>query len=100
MSQNKVTFGLKDVHVAFVTDNGEDPSWETPIAVPGAVRWTPEAVGDSSDFYADNTKYFTIMVTNGYTVELVMTNILDELIAEMLAQENDETRQHVDVSVT
>src|SRR5690625_5346932 len=98
MSQNKVTFGLKDVHVAFVTDNGEDPSWEAPIAVPGAVRWTPEAVGDSSDFYADNTKYFTITANNGYTGELEMANIPDEVLAEMLGWELDDNGMIVEVS--
>jgi len=98
MSQNKVTFGLKDVHVAFVTDNGEEPSWETPIAVPGAVRWTPEAVGDSSDFYADNTKYFTITANNGYTGELEMANIPDEVLAEMLGWEIDDNGMIVEVS--
>lgn len=98
MSQNKVTFGLKDVHVAFVNDSGAEPAWETPIPVPGAVRWTPTAVGDTSDFYADNTKYFTITANNGYTGELEMANIPDEVQAEMLGWEIDDNGMIVEVS--
>lgn len=99
MSQNKVTFGLSRVHIAFVDDTATDqPAWKAPIAVPGAVRWTPEAQGESSTFYADNTAYFLITSNNGYTGELEMANVPDEVKAEMLGWEIDDNGMLVEIA--
>ncbi|WP_110931073.1 major tail protein [Paenibacillus bouchesdurhonensis] len=99
MSQNKVTFGLSRVHIAFVDETEEtQPAWETPIAIPGAVRWTPEAQGDSNTFYADNTSYYVITSNNGYTGELEMANVPDEIKAKMLGWEIDDNGMLVEIS--
>jgi len=85
MSQNKVTFGLEKVHIAFIdVDNPTQPAWETPIALPGAVKFSPKPEGDETTFYADNGPYFTYTSNNGYTAELEMANIPDDVLAEML----------------
>ncbi|MED5042393.1 phage tail protein [Geobacillus stearothermophilus] len=88
MSQNKVTFGLDKVHIAFLTDLAT-PKWETPVPIPGAVRFSPEPQGEESTFYADNGPYFTYTSNNGYTAELEMANIPDNILAEMLGWEID-----------
>jgi len=99
MSQNKVTFGLEKVHIAFFDDQAPDqPAWKTPISIPGAVRWTPTAVGDSTNFYADNTLYFSYTANNGYTGELEMANVPDAILAEMLGWEIDENGALIEVS--
>ncbi|WFB57472.1 major tail protein [Paenibacillus sp. BR1-192] len=99
MSQNKVTFGLSRVHIAFVDDTATDlPAWETPVAVPGAVRLTPEAQGESSTFYADNTSYFVITSNNGYTCELEMANVPDDVKAKMLGWEVDDNGMLLEIS--
>jgi phi13 family phage major tail protein len=99
MSQNKVTFGLSRVHIAFVDDAATDqPAWKAPVAVPGAVRWTPEAQGESSTFYADNTSYFVITSNNGYTGELEMANVPDAIKAEMLGWEIDDNGMLVEIA--
>ena len=98
MSQNKVTFGLRRVHIAFMNETGEQPSWETPRAVPGAVRWSPEAQGDSSTFYADDTAYFVVTSNNGYTGELEMANVPDDVLAEMLGWEIDSNGALIEIS--
>lgn len=85
MSQNKVTFGLEKVHIAFIdVDNPTQPAWETPIALPGAVKFSPKPEGDETTFYGDNGPYFTYTSNNGYTAELEMANIPDDVLAEML----------------
>ena len=90
MSQNKVTFGLEKVHIAFLnTTSPTQPAWETPIPIPGAVRFAPEAQGEESTFYADNGPYFTYTSNNGYTAELEMANIPDSVLAELLGWEID-----------
>lgn len=99
MSQNKVTFGLEKVHIAFFDDQApEQPAWKTPVAIPGAVRWTPTAVGETTNFYADNTAYFTVTANNGYTGELELANVPDAILAEMLGWEIDENGMLVEVS--
>jgi len=99
MSANKVTFGLEKVHIAFFDDQAaEQPAWKTPVAIPGAVRWTPSAVGESSTFYADNTAYFTVTANNGYTGELELANVPDAILAEMLGWEIDQNGMIVEVS--
>jgi len=99
MSQNKVTFGLEKVHIAFVDDTSPtQPAWKTPVPIPGAVRWTPSPVGESSTFYADNTAYFTVTANNGYTGELELANVPDAVLAEMLGWEIDQNGMIVEVS--
>jgi len=99
VSQNKVTFGLEKVHVAFFDETSPtQPAWETPIPIPGAVRFTPTAVGESTNFYADNTLYFSYTANNGYTAELEMANVPDAILAKMLGWEIDENGALIEVS--
>lgn len=95
---NKVTFGLQGVHIAFRSATGTQPAWGTPAAIPGAVRWTPTTVGDSSTFYADNTAYYVTSANNGYTGELEMALVPDAVLAEMLGWEVDENGALVEVT--
>lgn len=67
---DKVKFGIKNVHYAVMSD--DTPTYETPVAIPGAVSFSLEANGDSSPFYADNMQYFVTVANNGYTGDLEM----------------------------
>lgn len=99
MTQNKVEFGLEKVHIAFRDKTStEQPAWKTPILIPGAVRWTPSAVGEESTFYADNTKYFVVTSNNGYTGELEMALVPKEVKAEMLGWEIDDNGALIELS--
>ena len=99
VSQNKVTFGLEKVHIAFLDDTSPtQPAWENPIPILGAVRWTPTPVGESSTFYADNTAYFVATSNNGYTGELEVANIPDAVLAEMMGWEIDSNGAIIEVS--
>ena len=62
---DKVKFGIKNVHYAVLSDE-TTPTYETPVAIPGAVSFSLEANGDTSPFYADNMQYFVII--RPYTV--------------------------------
>lgn len=99
MSQNKVTFGLEKVHIAFFDESAaQQPAWKTPIPIPGAVRFTPTAVGESTTFYADNTLYFSYTANNGYTAEIEFANVPDEILAEMLGWEIDENGALIEIA--
>ncbi|MBQ0140426.1 MAG: phage tail protein [Kurthia sp.] len=67
MSENKVAFGLKNVHYAPITV-GEDglETYEVPKRYPGAVELTLDPKGELSEFYADDTVYYSASTNQGY----------------------------------
>lgn len=91
---NKVMFGLEKVHVAFKTTEGYD----TPTVIPGAVNLSLSAEGDTNIFYADNIAYFSMTSNNGYTGDLEMALIPDEVLAEMLGWEIDDNGMLIEVA--
>lgn len=86
-SGDLVRFGLSNVHYA----TGAPGSFETPVALKGAVQLTTSPEGDSNTFYADNRAYYVTETNNGYsgTVELAALN--DEFLTTVLGYEADET---------
>ncbi|WP_213997276.1 major tail protein [Tepidanaerobacter syntrophicus] len=84
MAKNKIIYGLKNVHIAFRNDVGGTPAWGDPIAIPGAVNFAPSPEGEESTFYADDGPYFKISTNNGYTANLEMALIPDDVLAEMM----------------
>jgi phi13 family phage major tail protein len=73
MANNKVQFGLKDVHYAkvyeTVTTTGTVTTYGSYAAWPGAVNLTLDAAGSENTFFdADDGIYYTIPgANNGYT---------------------------------
>ncbi|MBM7624782.1 major tail protein [Sporohalobacter salinus] len=72
--------------------------WGKPQAVKGAVNFSSDPEGDSSEFYADNTKYYTHTSNNGYTGELEIANVPDDILAEMLGMTIDNNDMLVESS--
>lgn len=77
---NKVRFGLSKVHVAFHDGQG---GFEAPVHIPGAVNLSTSPEGDQNVFYADNSPYYVFNANNGYTVELEMALVPDDVVARM-----------------
>ena len=91
---NKVKFGLSEVHIAKITrgtDNSGDPTitYGTPFALKGAVNLTLDAEGDSADFFADNTKYFSDFANNGYSGSLEVALINADFRTQILGESVD-----------
>ena len=65
---NRVRFGLKNVHYAVATTDTSTGviTYGTPARFPGAVSLTLDTRGDTSEFYADDTTYYTTSTNNGY----------------------------------
>ena len=83
--ENKVKFGLKNVHYAVVTESpGGVVSYGTPKHIPGAVNMTLDAAGESVQFYADDSVYFEVNTNNGYEGSLEMALIPDEFRVDVL----------------
>lgn len=80
--KDKVKFGIKNVHYALLTDE-TTPTFETPVAIPGAVSFSLEANGDSSPFYADDMQYFVTVANNGYTGDLEMALFQSQFLEDI-----------------
>ena len=89
---NKVKFGLSNVHVAFLNDG----TYETPIAVPGAVHLTTDPDNGDYTFWADNKKYFVYKKKNGYTGSLEAALIPEAVRARMLGDYIDANGNYVE----
>lgn len=88
---NKVKFGLSNVHIAKITYGANNTvTYGTPFALPGAVNLSLDPAGESADFYADNTKYFSDSTNQGYTGTLEIALINDTFRSDILGQTQDD----------
>lgn len=94
-AENKVLFGLDKVHIAFSDGQG---GYEKPVAVKGAVELTLDPEGDQNIFYADNIAYYTVNSNAGYSGELSMAKIPNEILAKMLGWIVDKNGALVEVA--
>lgn len=89
MGKNKVKFGLSNCHIAPFTIEDGQYVYETPFAVPGAVNLSLSPSGDTNDFYADNIIYFSSTANQGYTGDLELALITDEIRTKILGETLD-----------
>jgi len=89
MSENKIKFGLKNVHYAPITETAGVIAYGTPAPILGAVSLSLSAAGDKVEFYADDTEYFSETVNNGYDGSLEMALIPDEFRIAILGETLD-----------
>ena len=78
--ENKVRFGLKNVHYAIMAADG---TYGTPIAVPGAVNLDMSPSGDTNQFYADNIAYFVSVSNQGYEGSLELARIPHQMFEDV-----------------
>ena len=82
---NKIKYGLKNVYyaVATIAANGS-ATYETPVALPGAVSISLEPQGDTTPFYADNIEYWTGISNTGYEGDLEVARLTDAFKTDIL----------------
>ena len=87
---NKVKFGIKNCHyaVADIAANNS-ASYETPVALPGAVSLTLDAQGENTPFYADNIVYYSDVSNSGYSGNLELALIPDAFKKDVLGYKED-----------
>lgn len=86
---NKVKFGLSNVHIAPITYSSTTVTYGTIFELPGAVNLSLDPAGESADFYADNTKYFSDYANQGYTGTLEVALINNDFREKILGQYKD-----------
>lgn len=96
--ENKVRYGLSNVHVGTVNVSEGTPKFSVPKPYPGAVNMTLDAEGEQSVFYADNTAYYVTKSNNGYTGELEMAYLYDWFEKEYLGNKESNEGMIVETS--
>jgi len=87
---NKIKYGIKNVYYAVATlAANNSATYDTPVALPGAVSLTLDPEGDNSVFYADNIAYYTTYANNGYSGSLELALIPDAFRKDVLGEIED-----------
>lgn len=89
--ENKVLFGLSNVHVWPITSTDTDgvPTYGTVIKIPGAVEIKISAKGDITEFKADNVTYYQCPNNNGYDGEAKIAKTPEEFRVQILGEIKD-----------
>lgn len=82
--ENKIKYGLKNVHYSVITETDGTITYGTPKKIPGAVNIALNAAGEPVIFYADDGTYFEENVNNGYDGSLEMALIPDQFRVDVL----------------
>lgn len=84
--ENRVVFGLKNVHYALWTpgDGDGDGTYGTPKPLPGAVSLSVSVEGDTNTFYADDIPYASFSTNGGYSGDLELATLEDDAAVDLL----------------
>lgn len=84
---NKVKYGLSNVYYAKATIGSDgSATYETPVAILGAVSMSMTPQGSNEPFYADNIKYYVTASNSGYEGDLEVALIPDSFRKDILGE--------------
>ena len=87
---NKVKFNICNCHYALqkLSEEGE-LTFDTPVAMPGAVSLALDPNGEPESFYADGIEYYIIANNMGYDGDLELALIPESFRTDVLKEEAD-----------
>ncbi len=87
---NKVKFNICNCHYALqkLSEEGEI-TFDTPVAMPGAVSLALDPNGEPESFYADGIEYYIIANNMGYDGDLELALIPESFRTDVLKEEAD-----------
>lgn len=85
----KVKFGFKNCYYATVTENGGSYTYGTPTKLNGAVSISLSPSGDNTEFYADDSLYWSDENNNGYEGTLELALVPDDFAIACLGVTKD-----------
>ena len=86
-NEQAVKFGLSNAYYAIYDDTAG--TYGTPKPLKGAVSLSISREGDESTFYADNIAYYTINSNAGYSGDLEIALLDDDMRVDLLGQQKD-----------
>lgn len=87
---NKIKYGLKNVYYAVATLAADNSAtYDTPVALPGAVSLSMEAQGESTILHADNIDYWVGGGNSGYEGDLELALIPEDFKTDILGNVED-----------
>lgn len=86
---NKVVFGLKNVHYATFSEENGVIAYDIPKPIPGGVELSLEPRGDMVEFYADDMLYYSAPNNQGYDGTLSIANIPESFAIDCLGEEKN-----------
>ena len=88
--ENKVKYGLKNVHVwPIKTESETETTYGEVIKIPGAVAISLKAKGENSPFYADDIVYFSEYSNDGYEGDLEIALVPEAFETGILGMTKD-----------
>lgn len=86
---NKVKFGFKNCYYATITESDGSITYGTPVQLKGAVSMSLTPSGDTTEFYADDSLYFSDVNNNGYEGTLELALVPDDFKIACLGATKD-----------
>ena len=95
MAENKVKFGLKNVHYAMITETVSTSGTVTTSygdvkAIAGAVSLSMSSNADRSVFRADDSDYFVSYGQGGYEGDLEIAKVNEDFMKDVLSYKEDD----------
>lgn len=86
--KNKITYGLKNVHVWPITATSDDgvPTYGAVINWPGATELSMDAEGSSDPFYADDSVYYQGVANSGYSGSLTSADVPNDFLTQVMGE--------------
>lgn len=88
-SENKITFGVKNLHIATFKTEGGVIKYDEPVKVPGTTQITLNAVGEDQPVYADDSIYYTISGSSSYDGEISNFSISEDILMKVFGYKKD-----------
>jgi len=92
MAEDKVTFGLKNVHIAPITEIAAETgviTYGDIFRFPGAMELTLDPKGESGAIQADDIDYHFMNSNEGYEGKLKIPNIIETFKTKILGEVKD-----------
>lgn len=89
---NKVHYDLTNVYIAKMLTDGDEPTWDTPTRMYGAISMDLSAQGDTYKLRADGIDYYVSVSNNGYEGDVNFAMIPDwyrqNILGEKLSEKD------------